>query len=416
VRELRNTTSRSSGYPPAADATAAERKQRTLRLLTQGYGLLETSAAEFQRRGCILVVAGPDGRLLSSHGLDVLTDDFLRAAFTEGRSWDERDRGINGIGTPVTEGEPVAVIGRAHSDARWHGLACYGAPIRDVDGKVIAILDVTGPVSAADPLIGLTVESLACAFEGLMRVGAMDELANRVGLLEFEWAAARRDREALAETLRLNETFLATVGHDLRNPLSAILHGADLLARAESPHSGRIADRIRSSGRRMVGLIDQLSDLARSRLGGGLGVLKASPVDLAQLAQRMSDEIRAPRADRTILLDKAGDTTGLWDEDRIAQVVSNLIGNALLHGAKDRPIHVNVDGTRADRVVLTVTNAGEIDASILPYVFDAFRSTAQGLGLGLYIVEQVVRAHQGEVEVVSKHGTTTFLASLPRRR
>jgi signal transduction histidine kinase len=103
------------------------------------------------------------------------------------------------------------------------------------------------------------------------------------------------------------------------------------------------------------------------------------------------------------------------------QVVSNLVGNAVRHGIAEQPIRVGLDGSHDDRVFLGVTNGGEIDASVLPHLFEPFHASKavharrEGLGLGLYIVEQIVQAHQGHIDVLSKRGSTTFCVALPRR-
>jgi signal transduction histidine kinase len=285
----------------------------------------------------------------------------------------------------------------------------------------VAVLDVTGPVAAADPVMGVMVEGLAAALEGLLRVKIIDDLATRIEALELQSAAVRHDRDNLAEALRLHETFLATVGHDLRSPLAAVLNGAELLARGEDSRYRFAAERIRSSGRRMVGLVDQLTDLARARLGGGIRAGDRDRVDLVSVGERVIDEVRAAHPGADIRLDASGDGTGFWEEGRIAQAVSNLVGNAVRHGDAARPVYAKIDGDAAGTVALTVTNAGEIDPSILPFIFDPFRTTksqrmaGDGLGLGLYIAHQVVRAHHGDIDVMTRQGTTTFRVILPRR-
>ena len=116
-----------------------------------------------------------------------------------------------------------------------------------------------------------------------------------------------------------------------------------------------------------------------------------------------------------------GDLAGYWDADRLAQVTSNLIGNALEHGEKKDPIEVSLQGTRGDLVTLTVTNTGVVPEEVLPHLFDPFRGgqrhlgRSDGLGLGLYIVQQIVLAHGGQVEVKTDERRTTFLVQIPRR-
>ncbi|RYZ38909.1 MAG: hybrid sensor histidine kinase/response regulator [Myxococcaceae bacterium] len=213
--------------------------------------------------------------------------------------------------------------------------------------------------------------------------------------------------DTLAETLRLNEMFTAVLGHDLRNPLSAILTAADLLQRRTEDEAVRkTAGRMLTAGKRMGRMIEDVLDLARARLAGGIP-LRRSETDFGQLVQRMVQE---------------GDLVGDWDADRLAQVASNLIGNALQHGDTAEPVRIRVDGTKDDALRFTITNVGVIPDRLLPFLFDPFRGGQQnrgrgeGLGLGLYIVQQIIQAHQGGVEVLSGAGPyTEFRVELPRR-
>jgi two-component system sensor histidine kinase/response regulator len=124
---------------------------------------------------------------------------------------------------------------------------------------------------------------------------------------------------------------------------------------------------------------------------------------------------------RSIALAVEGDTRGEWDPDRLEQVLSNLLANAVEHGGDDAPVRVRVQGTAADSVLLTVANSGVIPPAVLPVVFDRFErgvkpeSRPRGLGLGLYIVQQIVLAHGGTIEVQSsEEAGTCFSVRLPR--
>jgi signal transduction histidine kinase len=224
------------------------------------------------------------------------------------------------------------------------------------------------------------------------------------------------------ETLRLNEMFVAVLGHDLRNPLSAIITSAHLLLRgSEDKLVQEVAGRLLGSGKWMSRMINDMLDLARARLAGGI-VLKREPCDFGSLVQRVVEEHRVASPGRRIEVRLEGDLRGEWDADRLAQVASNLIGNSLQHGERDAAVKVHVDGTREDAVVLSVANAGAIPADVLPHVCDPFRGgqrqlgRSDGRGLGHKNWEQIVTAPQGRVEVQwgdAEH--TLFRVTMPRR-
>jgi PAS domain S-box-containing protein len=229
-----------------------------------------------------------------------------------------------------------------------------------------------------------------------------------------------RQNEELLRTVRFSEMFVGILGHDLRNPLSAITTAASLLARrAETDKVSRPAARILSSAGRMARMIDQLLDFTRIRLGQGLP-LSRSETDLAEVCRMAIDEL--DEAAEAVDLRARGKTVGSWDGDRLMQLVSNLIGNALAHGARTAPVEVIVDGHCAEEVVLEVKNAGAIALAVLPVIFEPFRSgqdrkedQSSGLGLGLYISQSIVLAHSGSIEVRSTpEEGTCFTVRLPR--
>jgi len=237
-----------------------------------------------------------------------------------------------------------------------------------------------------------------------------------------------RQRQQLAhelqdrtETLRLNEMFSALLAHDLRNPLSAVLASAQILQRrSNDPHAQEAAARILSSGKRMGGLIEDMLDLARVRLAGGI-VVKREPGDFKALVERVIREHQAAAPERIIETAYSGDFTGDWDAERIAQVASNLIGNALKHGDPQAGVQVCLDGTAHDSIILSVTNTGTIPPELMDHLFDPFRGgqrpagRSEGLGLGLYIVYQIVKAHHGRVDVdTGRANRTVFRIVMPR--
>jgi two-component system sensor histidine kinase/response regulator len=236
-----------------------------------------------------------------------------------------------------------------------------------------------------------------------------------------------RQRQLLAqeltdrtETLRVNEMFSALLAHDLRSPLSAILASARLLERRSSERVAlETAARIVTSGNRMARMIEDMLDLARARLGGGIPVNR-EPADFKALVERVMREHQAAAPDRFVEAGCEGKFNGYWDAERIAQAASNLIGNALKHGSAAAPVRVRLDGTNDDSVLLIVKNSGAIPPDVLPHLFDPFRGgghqsgRSDGLGLGLYIVSQIVQAHGGTVDVKTGDGDTAFYVRLPR--
>ncbi len=228
-----------------------------------------------------------------------------------------------------------------------------------------------------------------------------------------------RQRQELAETLRLNEELMAVVGHDLKNPLNVVLMTTSLLAASQDPDVQKCAARLTSSGTRMVQIIDELFDLARARLGGGIPI-ERQPTDLEAVARKAVAELEATNPSRKIELVAAGNLLGEWDGGRLAQVLSNLVGNAVRHGNVTIPISVRLTGS-ASEVEVWVHNGGHISEDLIPRLFQPFqsgvgrRTRAEGLGLGLYIVQQIAIAHGGDVQVSSTPADgTTFRIRLPR--
>lgn len=225
----------------------------------------------------------------------------------------------------------------------------------------------------------------------------------------------------LAETLKLAEMFTAVLGHDLRNPLNVVTTSAHLLLRkTQDEDVKKSANRVLSSGQRMARMIDELLDVSRARLAGGFP-LSVGQLDLGYLAKRLVADHELTFPDRPLHLSTTGDANGLWDEDRIFQVISNLLANAVHHGKPGTAIELGIDAGAKDQVLVSVRNEGSIPPELLPHVFDPFRSGAGrkervgGLGLGLFIVKEIVAAHGGTAEVRSTEADgTTFMIRLPR--
>jgi signal transduction histidine kinase len=196
--------------------------------------------------------------------------------------------------------------------------------------------------------------------------------------------------------------------------------GANYITRSNAGEKAtKAATRIVSSAERMARMIDQLLDFTRIRLGGGLA-LAFTAVDLGEVCLRVKEELEAANPEASIDLAVEGDCAGSWDHDRLLQVFSNLVGNAIAHGTGDRAIAIRAAGDDALRVVVSVHNSGAVGPDVLPVIFEPFRGgtkhlRAQGLGLGGYITRQIVLAHKGEIECSSSEtGGTTMRVSLPR--
>jgi PAS domain S-box-containing protein len=228
----------------------------------------------------------------------------------------------------------------------------------------------------------------------------------------------------LEETIRYNDLFSGVLAHDLRNPLGAITTSAQMVLmrqEGEGDRNSKPLSRILASGQRMMRMIDQLLDLTRARAGGGIRV-EPCETNLADLCEQAIGELEVAYPSWRIQRQVVGDQAGSWDVDRLLQVISNLVSNAGQHGQADGVIGVILDGRRADAVTLEVHNDGSVPEAILPTLFDPFRGTrnrrdySRGLGLGLFIVNEIVRAHGGTVRVVSTVADgTTFTVRLPRR-
>ena len=239
--------------------------------------------------------------------------------------------------------------------------------------------------------------------------------------------------QALAESVsrfsddvdRSREMFVAILGHDLRNPLNTVLMASQFMldtGELIEPHT-TMTRRIVRSAKRMNGMTGDLLDFARSRLGAGIPVLR-QPMDLGQEAVHAIEEVKVAYPSRTVHLDASGELRGEWDAARLRQLLSNLLGNAMEYGAREGIIRVTLRGA-ADQITLAVHNNGTaIPSAQVPKLFDPFKRlsgsgaelrNATGLGLGLYIAEQVVHAHGGTIEVTSsERDGTCFTVCLPR--
>ena len=250
-----------------------------------------------------------------------------------------------------------------------------------------------------------------------------EELARRASTAMHNaelFHTAKKERQRAEEAAELRERLVAVVGHDLRQPLAAIDIRLQLLRRrSKDPEFLEDLGGLRASSRRMSRMIEQILDFTRSRLGGGLELVFA-PMDLREALVPIVDELRAAHPSATIQL-QCPELRGAWDRDRLEQVFSNLIGNALAHGDPDKPVTVTA-GAEALRVWVEVHNEGPpIPQELQSALFNPFRMgerssrSPAGLGLGLYISNEVILRHGGQIEIRSTAVEgTTFRVVLPR--
>lgn len=230
----------------------------------------------------------------------------------------------------------------------------------------------------------------------------------------------RENEEQLRRSLRYYDFFIGVLGHDLRNPLGAILTGAEVGMRlGNDQRTNQLFQRIQSSGQRMQRLIDQLLDVTRIRSAGGLA-LEYAPADLRELTKSVLDEMTVLHGGVSIDFQVTGTTTGEWDADRLCQVLSNLVGNAIQHSVGSKRIDVLICGSNPNWIEFSIHNDGAIPSDALPTLFDPFMKAthgtrSSGLGLGLYISQQIILAHSGQIFVESNaEKGTTFHVTLPK--
>ena len=223
------------------------------------------------------------------------------------------------------------------------------------------------------------------------------------------------------------EMFLAILGHDLRTPIGAIMTSAKFMVETKElpePHL-TLATRIVSSSMRMNRMVGALLDFTRSRLGGGIPITPAA-MNMGKAVHDVVHEIRGGPTRPKIEIDARGSLEGEWDCERMTQVLTNLIGNALEHGSDRTSVKVDVQGDKQEVTVAVHNRGAAIPPEQLDGIFSAMKrqetaaevagGSSGNLGLGLYIADQIVRAHKGRIDVESSEESgTTFTVHVPRR-
>ncbi len=216
---------------------------------------------------------------------------------------------------------------------------------------------------------------------------------------------------------------LGMLGHDMRNPLQVIQLTAKQLSKLDAgPDVATCAARLSKSARSLKALLDDLLDFNRTKLGLGI-MISPAPVDLAEAFAAELEQLRTTNPGRTLAMEVGGDVSGVWDINRLNQLLDNLVVNALKYGAFSSPVKILLNGFPGE-VVMAVCNEGpKIDQSMLARIFEPLKrgleqrvvSGADGsMGLGLYIAREIATAHGGDIAARSDENETVFTVRLPR--
>jgi signal transduction histidine kinase len=322
----------------------------------------------------------------------------------------------------------------AQSDREQHEKAVGKGPGPDHDVQSDTPAEAHGADRAER---GFSTDEMVSEFRALrasvirLWTDARGELSNEEveELTRFHEAIDQALTESVAryttDLSQSKEMFIAILGHDLRTPLGSIITSATfMLDLDELPEPYRtLTARIASSSRRMDRMVGDLLDLTRSRLGGGIPIHR-DWMNLEEAVREVAAELTAQHQGQAIEVSSVGDPRGRWDRSRLSQVLTNLLGNAIEHGARETPVRVLIDG-EGDEVAIAIHNHGvPIPPRLIPRIFDPMKRRAIGrptngagahLGLGLYIASQIVAGHNGRIDVESSaSGGTTFTVRVPR--
>jgi signal transduction histidine kinase len=269
----------------------------------------------------------------------------------------------------------------------------------------------------------ILLEALAAGANDFVRKPFFEsELNARVATLAHMAALHSRLAEVegrLRVEAEFRERFMGMLAHDLRQPLNAISMATQTALAAPAEKSLSLLNMQRRAVDRMARMISELLDFTRVRPESGMPIQREF-TDFAEIVQISAEEIRLANQKHTVNVTVRGSNTGYWDPDRLAQICSNLICNAIEHSASESPVDVELSADDA-HVSLRVSNAGPtIPEDLLTTLFEPFRRgrsqrrAKNGLGLGLHIVDQIVRAHAGTLRVESNASGTHFIVALPR--
>ncbi|MET0322573.1 MAG: GAF domain-containing sensor histidine kinase, partial [Duganella sp.] len=297
---------------------------------------------------------------------------------------------------------------RNHHTPRIYGFQSYfSIPLFRPGGDYFGTLCGLDPVSnqLSSPKVTETLKLFAQLIS--VQLESERQLAAAQSALTDELGAAE-----------LREQFIAVLGHDLRTPLSSIVTGADVLSLSNlPPPAAKVVDRIRRSAMRIAGLVDDVVDFTRGRMGGGIAIERRPEYGLHAAFEQVIAELRGAHPRSTIVAHLQMSGWVMGDAGRLAQLLSNLLKNALVHGDPDHPVRVNVH--QADGALdVIVSNRGPAiapdtaDQLFKPFWRGSSGSIEKGLGLGLFIVSEIARSHGGEIDVLSDASGTTFIFSM----
>ena len=369
-------------------------------------------------------------------GLTIFLEDFTQRATAEVALRQNRDL-LHAIIESTTDAVYVKDLMGRYVMINAAGARAFGRPAEQILGRTDA--ELLGPQAAAATLAhdravfesGETATyddadggpGFGCVWQSIKGVlrqpdGAVYGLFG----ISRDITARRRQEEEREQEGRLRERFIGVLGHDLGNPLAAILFSSAALLTREplTPEVRRKVQRIDSSAGRMSRLVKQLLDFTRARMAGGIP-LRPSDVALDEVCRRVISELEVAHQERHVHMEVRGNCHGFWDEERLAQVISNLVANALQNSPTGTPVSVRLEGVETLQRLAVHNTGAPIPESIRAHIFEPFHQSGSsrraqgGLGLGHYIVAQIVQAHGGSVEVSSSvEEGTSFVVLLPR--
>lgn len=366
-----------------------------------------------------------------------MTDDGTREAFDGAACGllvlDERGRTrrANRLIGEWSGAAPDVLVGKPFQDLFSIGSKLFmqtqGWPLLEMQGSIAEVqLELVRPGESPLPVLVNAVRRADRSIDVAVFVAADRRKYER------ELLHARRRAEELLETVALREAelreraafaeqLIGIVSHDLRNPLNAILLGTHLLSSSDPAARDATAKRIVNATRRATRLTSELLDFTNARLGKGIPVARA-PIDIHVVVAATVEEIELAWPGRRVVHMREGAGLASADEDRLAQVVTNLVSNAMTYGLREEPITVtSIVG--ADTLTIRVFNRGRpIAPELLDLIFqplqrgeDQVQRGSRSVGLGLYIVREIAHAHGGEARVTSTEDGTTFEVVAPSK-